>query len=106
MDKHAHLGEFVSDLFAWHFQLNKLLLRDVEQSLGGPLAEPVERTAVDKRWELTAADSQVIAYRGHAQTDVEVLTDSLHELLLDQVIATFDLNLVRQLLIDVVFVFR
>mmetsp|Transcript_6479 Transcript_6479/g.8711 ORF Transcript_6479/g.8711 Transcript_6479/m.8711 type:complete len:296 (+) Transcript_6479:4233-5120(+) len=104
VDDGAHLGELFADVLIGQLHLDQLLLRHIEKRLSGPLTEPVERTAVDQRRELTAADSESVADWRHAQANVELLAHSLDEGLLDEVIATLDLDLVGQLLIDVIFV--
>lgn len=104
MDQHAHLCELITDLLRWQLQIDQFLLTDEQKGLGGPLAEPVKRAAVDQGWELTAAHSEVVTDWRHAQANVEVLADALDELLLDQLRAAFDLDLIGQLLVDVVLV--
>lgn len=94
MDKHAHLGELFTNVLVRKFHIDQLLLRDEKQRLSRPLAEPIERATVNKRRELTAADTEGVTDRRHAQANVELFAHSLDEGLLDNIVATLNLDLV------------
>jgi hypothetical protein len=76
---HAHLCEVLLDTLGAIRQVLEELLRDEKQSLLGPSGEPVEGTTVDKRWEVSATDSQDGADGRHTETDVQVLPDQSGE---------------------------
>ena len=98
------LAQSISHFLAGELHVGQEGLRHEEKRLRRPLAEVVKSTAVDQGWELTAAHSEVVTDWRHAQANVEVLADALNELLLDQLCAAFDLDLIGQLLVDVVLV--
>lgn len=83
MNSHAHLSESLSDLFTGQFELLQEFRGHIEECLFGPPGEPVESAAVDERGEHSAADSEGVSYGRHAQTDVQVVSDSVDECLVD-----------------------
>jgi hypothetical protein len=58
---------------------NKRSVRNREKGITWPLGEPIDGTAVDQAREHTASRAERVAYRTHAQHDVEVVSDSVDE---------------------------
>lgn len=54
-------------------------MRNGEKGITRPLGEPIDGAAVDQAREHTASRAERIAYRTHAQHDVEVVSDSVDE---------------------------
>mmetsp|Transcript_24992 Transcript_24992/g.71841 ORF Transcript_24992/g.71841 Transcript_24992/m.71841 type:complete len:543 (-) Transcript_24992:316-1944(-) len=53
--------------------VHKLLLRDGVQGLGGPLVEPIDGAAIDKRREHAQAVPEAVAHGGEGQCDMHIL---------------------------------
>lgn len=56
-----------------------------EQSLPWPFCEPVDGTAVDQRWEHTAARTEGISHWAHAEHDVQTVLNSPNEMAEDTI---------------------
>eukprot|EP00982_Pelagococcus_subviridis_P004764 29337-Pelagococcus_subviridis.AAC.9 len=77
----TNLDARVARLFFFHLDVFEKLRRDRLQRVGRPLAEPVDRAAVDERRELPKALAERVADGGHAQHHVQVRAALLHEIL-------------------------
>jgi len=67
-------------------------LRDGKKGLLWPGVEPVQRAAGDERGELPATDAQGVSHWRHAQDDVEVVSHSLNEGLVDSIFGLWALE--------------
>jgi hypothetical protein len=69
-------------LFGVEFiELVEVVASHTDQGLFGPGEEPVDGTLVEQGGELSSPFSELLAYRGEAQHDVQVVPQPVHQVL-------------------------
>jgi len=94
MNLHAHFSKSSLDFISGFWKFLQELSRHIKECLLWPSSEPIEGTAVNQGWELTASHSQGFSDWGHAQADMEVLSHSADEKSSDVVKRVHDLLLI------------
>ena len=75
----SSLGRLDNHYFIYLLNFLQELGAHIEQSLFRPSVEPVEGATVDQGGEHPATDTQSVTHWGHAQGNVELLSDTLIE---------------------------
>ena len=81
----AHFTQRLFFIFTNNPMLSKQLATDTEEGIFGPGCKPVQSATVYQRWELTASDSQLVSHWRHAKYNVQIVSDSFHECLVNYV---------------------
>lgn len=77
--KFSHVG---SDGFGdalWELNLSQELKSHIVESISWPLKEPIDLSTVDKSWEHSSSDSELVSDWGEAKSNMQISSDSVKE---------------------------
>jgi hypothetical protein len=85
MDERHVLSDLFFDLIVTEVNLFEESLSDINESLLGPVLEPIDGGGIDESGEHTSPDTESGTNRGEAKSDVEILSSLILEVLKDSI---------------------